>query len=83
MDQLSSEVMMLFAGVIILAIFAFIVLIIIQKIFNPKVDHSIEQSSAGIVLEDQDEIERKILLDDKIHTLPSKEHNKSKDLKFN
>ena len=82
MDQLSSGLSLLLLIVFGISIVVILCVIIYQQIARNKVDHSVEQSAAGVVLEDPDSIERKILLDDKIEPILPKIKKDTHEIKF-
>jgi hypothetical protein len=75
--------MLLFLVIVVLGLIVMAAVILYQRMERSRVDHSIEQSASGIVMEDQEYIEKKILLEDTIQHIspPSPKNNKS--LKFN
>lgn len=83
MDQLSSQLMLLFLILVVVGIIVEVAVVLSQKVAKTRVDHSIEQSSSGIVMEDQEDIEKKIFLEDKIQHLSSTAPKNDKLLKFN
>ena len=82
MDQLSSGLSLLLLIVFGISFVIIVVVIIYQQIARSRVDHSVEQSAAGVVLEDPDSIERKILLDDKIEPILPKSKKDDHEIKF-
>ncbi len=82
MDQLSSGLSLLLLIVFGISFMVILGVIIYQQIARNRVDHSVAQSAAGIVLEDPDSIERKILLDDKIEPILPKIKKDDHEIKF-
>ncbi|MBK7265397.1 MAG: hypothetical protein IPI12_03465 [Ignavibacteriales bacterium] len=60
MDQLSTQIMLLFLVIVILGLIVMVTVVMYQRMGRSRVDHSVEQSSSGIVMEDQEDIEKKI-----------------------
>ncbi len=85
MDQIGSGVFLLFLLVLVAGGIVLAVVVVNQIISKKKVDHTVEQSSAGVVLEDPETIEKKLMLEDKIEPLIPlhKDHPDHKpDIKF-
>ncbi len=83
MDQLSTQIMLLFLVIVVIGLIVMVTVVLYQRMERSRVDHSVEQSASGIVMEDQEDIEKKIFLEDKIqHISPSTPKN-NKSLKFN
>lgn len=83
MDQLSTQIMLLFLIIVVLGIFVMLSVILYQRIGRARVDHSVEQSASGIVMEDQEYIEKKILMEDTIQHISPPSPKDDKTLKFN
>lgn len=83
MDQLSTQILLLFVIIVVLGLFILFAVILYQRVGRSRVDHSVEQSASGIVMEDQDDIEKKILLEDKIQHISHVTDKNDKLLKFN
>ncbi|GAB1441905.1 hypothetical protein MASR2M39_07400 [Ignavibacteriales bacterium] len=83
MDQLSTQIMLLILVVILLGFLIMVSVILYQRMERSRVDHSIEQSESGIVMENQEDIEKKILLEDKIQHITPVISKNGKLLKFN
>lgn len=83
MDQLSTQIMLLFLIIVVVGVIVVIAVVLYQRVGKSRVDHSVEQSASGIVMEDQEDIEKKIFLEDKIQHLSSTAPKNDKLLKFN
>ncbi len=83
MDQLSTQIMLLFLVIVILGLIVMVTVVMYQRMGRSRVDHSVEQSSSGIVMEDQEDIEKKIFLEDKIQHISPVAPKNNKLLKFN
>ncbi len=69
MDQIGSGVNLLFLMVLVVGVIILAVVVINQVMSKKKVDHTVEQSSPGVLLEDPETIEKKMILKDKIEPL--------------
>ncbi len=83
MDQMSTQIMLLFLIIVVMGLIVVVSVVLYQRMERSRVDHSIEQSSAGVVIEDQDDIEKKIFLEDKIQHISPVTPKNNKLLKFN
>lgn len=82
MDQLSSGLSLLLVIVFATGLLIILFVVLYQQLGRNKVDHSVEQSSAGVVLEDPEAIERKIFLDHKIEPVLPKTKKDNHEIKF-
>ncbi len=85
MDQIGSGVFLLFLLVFVVGAIVLAVVVINQIMSKKKVDHTIEQSAPGVLLEDPEAIEKKLILQDKIEPLtplPKDHPDQKPDIKF-
>ncbi|MBK7866485.1 MAG: hypothetical protein IPJ75_05565 [Ignavibacteriales bacterium] len=83
MDQLSTQILLLFVVIVVFGLFILFAVILYQRVGRSRVDHSVEQSASGIVMEDQESIEKKIILEDSIQHISPPPPKDDKSLKFN
>ncbi|KAB2908481.1 MAG: hypothetical protein LC102_05530 [Ignavibacteriales bacterium] len=85
MFQIGSGAVFLFWVLAAAGILVILIMFIYRFIAHQKVDHSIEQSSAGVVMEDPDAIDTRLRLQDKIEPFtesPDFLPRDSRDIKF-
>jgi archaellin len=83
MDQLSTQIMALILVIAALGVVVVVAVVLYQRVGKSRVDHSVEQSASGIVIEDQEDINKKIFLEDKIQPVTPVTPKNDKLLKFN
>lgn len=69
MDQIGSGVNLLFLLVLIVGVIIIAVVMINQIMSKKNVDHTVEQSAPGVLLDDPETIQKKLILEDKIEPL--------------
>lgn len=85
MDQLGSGVNLLFLSVLVIGFTIVAAVVVIQLRSKKNVDHTVEQSAPGVVLDDPATIERKMILEDKIEPLNpvrKDQHDHKHEIKF-